>query len=69
VRLAFLCCEQCRPDDVLATPREILDVAIWLLTPRSSRELRGLVTLLDVDLFVRGRRDPAIPADGPWWIN
>jgi hypothetical protein len=68
-RYRYLCCQQCTPEDYLATPRETLEAAIRQLPLRPSRELRTLVTCLDADLFARSRRDPTIITDGPWWTT
>jgi hypothetical protein len=66
-RFQYLCCEACTPDDIVTVPRQILDTAIGLLPPHSSRELRELVNRLDGNLFSRAHHDPTIIADGPWW--
>jgi len=66
-RFDYLCCADCTPDEIIAASREILDAAIRLLPPRSSHELRQLVTRLDRTLISRARRDPTIITEGPWW--
>jgi hypothetical protein len=65
-RFQWRCCQWCTPDDMVATPREVLATAISLLPPRAAHELRRLVTALDTELFTRARHDASIRTDEPW---
>ncbi len=49
--------------------REVIEVALHALPPRTARELRALVEPLDAAFAARTSPDPFAPPDDPWWLR